>query len=239
MGRVFGALDSVLTIGMALGAVLMPILIETVGLRAGLAVIGGVVSVLAVAGLTALRRIDATVLAPPGVALIRGVPTLAVLPPPVIERLAHVLVSVDVPPGGVVCREGDPGDRFWIIEHGQAEVSIAGRHVRDLGPTDSFGEIAAAPRRPADGNRAGRRQWPRACGAGPRRLHRCRDRPRRGPRGGRRTDRPLAGARLSGHDVRRRPASAAPWVVLSAARASGRTMARRRSRRRRGPARRR
>ena len=54
---------------------------------------------------------------------------LAVLPPPVQERLAHVLVPV-VPAGEVVIREGDRADRFWIIERGDAFVSIDGEGVR-------------------------------------------------------------------------------------------------------------
>ena len=72
MGRVFGALESAFTAGMALGALAMPLLIETVGLRTGLAVIGTVVAVMALAGQPALRRIDTTVLAPPGLALRRA-----------------------------------------------------------------------------------------------------------------------------------------------------------------------
>ncbi len=142
MGRVFGALESVLTLGMALGALAMPILSATVGLRAGLAVIGGLVAAVALAGLAGLRRIDVTVLAPPGLHLLRGVPSLAVLPPPALERLAQSLVSMTVPPDTEVMREGDRGDRFWVIEHGTAEVLIGGEHIRELGPGDSFGEIA-------------------------------------------------------------------------------------------------
>ena len=142
MGRVFGALESVLTLGMALGALTMPLLNATIGLRAGLAVIGGAVAVVALAGMAALHRIDTTVLAPPGLALLRGVPTLSRLPPPALERLAQSLVTMQVPPGTEVVREGDRGDRFWIIERGTAVVTIGGAHIRDLGPGDSFGEIA-------------------------------------------------------------------------------------------------
>ncbi len=60
MGRVFGALESIAIGGMALGAVLMPVLIEVVGVRGGLLIIGAAVAVLAVAGFAGLRRIDAT-----------------------------------------------------------------------------------------------------------------------------------------------------------------------------------
>ena len=140
MGRVFGALESVLTAGMALGALLMPVLIETVGLRAGLAVIGGGSPSSRSPGCrpAADRRHGAR---SPGVALLRGVPTLAVLPAAGLERLAHVLVSMTVPAGR---RCSARATRATLLGHrgGQAEVSIDGRHVRDLGPGDSFGEIA-------------------------------------------------------------------------------------------------
>ena len=142
MGRVFGALESVVIAGMAIGALVMPLLIETVGLRSGLAVVGAVVSVIALLGMAGLRRIDTTVLAPAGLELVRGVPTLAPLPAPALERLAHSLVPRTVPAGEVVFREGDPGDHFWIIESGEAEVSVGGAEVRRLGPGAGFGEIA-------------------------------------------------------------------------------------------------
>ena len=127
---------------MAIGALLMPLLIELVGLRAGLGLIGGTVAVIALAGLAPLGRIDMTVLAPTGLALLRRVPMLRVLPPPVLERLAQTLVDLTVPAGEVVFREGDDADRYWIIERGTAVVSIDGADVRTLGPGDGFGEIA-------------------------------------------------------------------------------------------------
>src|SRR6185436_55771 len=42
----------------------------------------------------------------------------------------------------VVIREGDPGDRFYVIDAGQVQVSIGGIAVRTMGPGTSFGEIA-------------------------------------------------------------------------------------------------
>jgi len=142
MGRVFGALESIAIGGMALGAVLMPVLIEVVGVRGGLLIIGAAVAALAIAGLAGLHRIDTTVLAPPGLALLRAVPTLAVLPPPVLERLAQSLVPRTVAPGDDVFREGDAGDMFWVIQRGEAVVTSGGRLLRELTAGDSFGEIA-------------------------------------------------------------------------------------------------
>lgn len=142
MGRVFGALESLIIAGMALGALLMPLMIETIGVEAGLLVLGVAVTALALIGVPRLARIDRTVLAPPGLKVLRGVPMLSVLPQQTLERLAASLTSMSVPAGGVVFREGDRGDRFWIIERGTVEVTQEGRKLRELGPGDGFGEIA-------------------------------------------------------------------------------------------------
>jgi MFS family permease len=149
MGRVFGAMESAYIGSMALGALAMPLLIETVGLRAGLAVIGIGVGVLAILGIPGLRRIDATVLAPPGLDLLRSIEMLARLPEPIIERLARALVPAQAKSGEVVIREGDAGDSVYFIETGSVEVTKEGRHIAHLGPGEVFGEIAllrAVPR---------------------------------------------------------------------------------------------
>jgi MFS family permease len=63
LGRVLGALLAGEVGGMALGSLAMTVLIRTVGLRAGLAIIGVVVTLAVLPGLPALRRIDRTVFA--------------------------------------------------------------------------------------------------------------------------------------------------------------------------------
>ena len=205
MGRVFGALESMLTAGMALGALLMPLLIATIGLRPGLAIIGGAVAALALAGLPALRRIDTTVLAPPDLELLRGVPMLAMLPPPTLERLAHLLVTMTVPAGTPVIDEGDVGDRFWIVAAGLRRGQHRGRRHPDTPRRRHVRRDRPAARRAADGVRARRR---RRCGAeGPRtrRLPPGRDRARRGTAGRRERRRSLAGPRLN---------RARPWARI-------------------------
>ena len=138
----FGALESALIAAMALGALLMPLLIGTVGLRTGLTVIGVATGVLVVAGIGGLNRVDRTVLAPEGLELLRAIAIFRPLPEPIIERLARALIPIDVAMGGVVITEGDVGDRFYAIESGTVAVSKEGRWVADLGPGDFFGEIA-------------------------------------------------------------------------------------------------
>jgi MFS family permease len=142
MGRVFGAVESLLVAGMALGALLMPLLISTVGLRGGLAIIGGSVTGLVFAGTAGLNRIDTQKLAPPLLPLVVANEILAPLPDGTQEILARALIEVHVPAGEIVCREGEPGDRFYLVEHGLAEVIHADARVSALGPGDAFGEIA-------------------------------------------------------------------------------------------------
>jgi len=133
MGRVFGALESSLIGAMALGALLMPLLISTIGLRGGLLVIGAAVSAVALLALPRLLSIDRTTLAPAGIDLLLGIP---------IERLARSLVTVELKAGDQAVREGDEGDRFYVVESGTLSVSKVGVDVAEIGPGDSFGEIA-------------------------------------------------------------------------------------------------
>ncbi len=142
MGRVFGAMESAVIAGMALGALLMPALIHWIGLRSGLAVIGGAVTLVVIPALVGLRRIDRTVLAPPGLDLVREVSILSALPEAILERLARALVPVEAVAGDVVVRQGDAGDRVYVIESGTVEVTRDGRHIAHLGRGDVFGEIA-------------------------------------------------------------------------------------------------
>ena len=39
-------------------------------------------------------------------------------------------------------REGDEGDRFYIVESGTLAVSRDGAQITEIGPGESFGEIA-------------------------------------------------------------------------------------------------
>ena len=142
LGRVFGALDSAAIGGMAIGAALMSVMIASIGLGAGLVVLGVAVTLLVLVTIPGLIRIDKTALAPEGLHLLRGVPMLAVLPEHVIERLARTCELVTVHAGAQVFAEGEHGDRFYVIESGTALVSKSGQPVAELGAGQSFGEIA-------------------------------------------------------------------------------------------------
>ncbi len=80
--------------------------------------------------------------------LLRGVPLLDALPLPALETVARQLDHVVVPAGETVFSQGDAGDRFYVVVAGTAEVVGDGRAITDLGPGDSFGEIALLRRVP-------------------------------------------------------------------------------------------
>ena len=137
LGRALGALDGLLIGTLGLGAVAAPVLIDLVGPEAALVVTGAVLPVLALLSRPRLRAIDRMSSAPEATGLLRGVPLLSALPEPLIERLAREATPVEVRAGIPIVREGEPGDRFYVVRSGQ--VSILGR---TFGPGEAFGEIA-------------------------------------------------------------------------------------------------
>jgi MFS family permease len=143
LGRVFGAFEALVLLTMALGSLVAPLLVTAVGARASYALAGLLLPVVVLALWRALSALDAfPPPAPERVELLRMVPIFAPLPAPQLERLAQALVEVEVEPGRTVVMEGDPGDRFYVVAAGQAEVSIGARPVRELGRGEFFGEIA-------------------------------------------------------------------------------------------------
>jgi CRP-like cAMP-binding protein len=90
-----------------------------------------------------LARLDAAAAVPErALELLRGVPFLALLPQPALEALALRAVWVTVPAGEPVFRQGDRGDRFYVIAAGEAGVTIDGEERPPLSAGGWFGEIA-------------------------------------------------------------------------------------------------
>jgi MFS family permease len=142
LGRVFGALESGLIATMALGALAMPLLIAGPGLRWGLVVLSLPIVTIGLVGLPRLRHLDRTVAEPEGVALLSGTPLFAPLARPLLEAMAAKLVRVEVPAGTQVVREGDVGDRFYVIESGSLAATFAGKPLSTMTRGECFGEIA-------------------------------------------------------------------------------------------------
>jgi MFS family permease len=142
IGRVFGVLEMLLVATIGLGAVIAPALIDAFGVRWTLVVAGAFLPLLAALTWRQLRVIDAESHAPAELGLLERLPIFAPLPAPALERLASQLEPVPATPGTVVIRQGDHGDRFYVVESGRLRVSVDGRAGGELGPGDFFGEIA-------------------------------------------------------------------------------------------------
>jgi CRP-like cAMP-binding protein len=90
-----------------------------------------------------LRLVDAVAVVPgPQLALLRSIPMFQLLPPPVLERLSWELVPVEAPAGTQIMREGDVGDRFYVIAEGTVAITSQGRLLAERGPGNYVGEIA-------------------------------------------------------------------------------------------------
>jgi MFS family permease len=142
IGRVFGVLEMILVAAIGVGAALTPALIDLVGTRWSLVVAGALLPALAALAWRQLVAIDATSSAPAELDLLARIPIFSPLPAPSLERLASQLRPLAVAAGAVVVRQGDHGDRFYVVEAGRLRVSVDGSAGRELGPGDSFGEIA-------------------------------------------------------------------------------------------------
>ena len=69
-------------------------------------------------------------------------PLFAPLAPPTLESLARALVPVMAPAGTDVIRQGDEGDRFYVIADGEVDIVADGRLVTTQGRGMGVGEIA-------------------------------------------------------------------------------------------------
>ena len=72
-------------------------------------------------------------------------PLLASLSGQELSRLATRMDRRQIAPGQAVVREGDPGDRFYVVLSGMFTVSNSSLGARRvLRPGDYFGEVALA-----------------------------------------------------------------------------------------------
>ena len=143
LARVSGVLESMIALTVGVGAVVASLVIDLSSVRVALVVIGALCPLAAAAGWLRLRHLDESIgIRDRDIALLQQVTTLTPLPLPAIEHLARGLQPVSVAAGDLVVSQGDVGDRFYVIESGEAEVIGDGRLVATLGPGEGFGEIA-------------------------------------------------------------------------------------------------
>jgi CRP-like cAMP-binding protein len=73
---------------------------------------------------------------------LRRVPLFEDLDSTELQSVADLMHEANVPAGAVVTAEGGPGDGFFVIEAGEAEVTMEGQPRATMTAGDFFGEIA-------------------------------------------------------------------------------------------------
>ena len=143
LARVFGALESLIALTVGIGSLITPLVIYLLGVRGALVVLGLVAPVAVALVWRQLRLIDASIAhRDREIAVLNSVRIFRPLPMPAIDNLAVHVDHARFAAGQYVFQQGEAGDRFYVIERGEADVISDGRLMRTIGPGDGFGEIA-------------------------------------------------------------------------------------------------
>jgi hypothetical protein len=143
LARIFGLLEGVQMAALAAGSILVPVIFALGGLPLAFVCVGGLLPLFAIVCGRRLLDIDRHATVPVvEITLLRSVPLFAALPPPTLESLARALEPVVAEAGSEVIREGDQGDRYYVIADGELEIARDGRVAAVRRRGEGFGEIA-------------------------------------------------------------------------------------------------
>lgn len=142
LAQVFGLVESASMAGLAVGSLAASGFVAAAGGRGAFVCVS---ALLPAAALLVLRRVlaaDAHARPVVEIALLRELPMFALLRPPALEGIARSLEHVEAAAGATLIREGERGDRFFVVADGAVAVSVGGAQVATLGRGECFGEIA-------------------------------------------------------------------------------------------------
>jgi hypothetical protein len=143
LARAFGVVEGTYWLTTGLGSLLAPALVAAAGLRSALLIVGATLPILVLARWRAIAVLEARAPVPEReYALLRGLAMFAPLPVARLEDLARHTLPVHAPAGAEIVREGEPGDRFYVVAAGAVEVTEGGAFRRVEQAGDCFGEIA-------------------------------------------------------------------------------------------------
>jgi Cyclic nucleotide-binding domain/Major Facilitator Superfamily len=143
LARVFGVVEALFYLAIGVGSLLAPLIVETAGARWALVAVGLFLPVLVVLRGRRIMGIDAEAVIPEHeLELLALLPMFSPLSPLALERLARQLIPVEAEAGTEVIRQGDEGDRFYVVDDGRCEVLIDGQPMAAILRGGGFGEIA-------------------------------------------------------------------------------------------------
>jgi MFS family permease len=144
LARVFGVLEGVAMFALALGSVGSGLLVAAFGVGPALVMTGVFLPFVLALSWVKLRALDRDARAPDpeALALLRHIPIFSPMAATSIERILGELIRLDATAGQVLIQQGEPGDRFYVVAEGRAQVIRDGAVIAERGPGDHFGEIA-------------------------------------------------------------------------------------------------
>jgi CRP-like cAMP-binding protein/predicted MFS family arabinose efflux permease len=158
IARVFGVFFALVLAAVSLGALLMPLLLGSVGLTTTLLIMGLAIPVLSVAAYPRIHALDTRALRElsaiePLIAILQGLDIFAGASRTALERLARSAVEESVEAGTTLIHEGGEADDFFVFTAGEVEVRAAGdsgveQSLGVLEPPAYFGEIGLLEHRP-------------------------------------------------------------------------------------------
>ncbi len=152
LGRVMGSFWAFIIAAIGLGTVITPAITTSFGLDAGLWTMALAPSLVALAALPAMRRVDrdtaaASALLAPKVALLEQLGIFAAASRTLLERLAADAAERSFEAGAPIINQGEQADYLYVLMEGSVEVSLNGeagapaKPVRTMSAPDYFGEI--------------------------------------------------------------------------------------------------
>ena len=143
LARALGVIETSRFAAMALGSIAVPALIGLLGIRGALVALGAVLPAFALARWSALRALEIGAPVEEGrFRLLRDHPIFAPLPMEMLERLSHDLIPLTPAKGEAIVKQGEAGERFYMVAQGEVEIHIDGAFRHTSGSGDCFGEIA-------------------------------------------------------------------------------------------------
>jgi Cyclic nucleotide-binding domain/Major Facilitator Superfamily len=143
LGRVFGTLETGYWIATGAGALAAPAAVALLGDRGAVAATGLAVALLFAALWRALVRLGGGgTVDGDEVELLRRLPIFAALPLADVETLALRVLRMRVAAGELLCTQGEPGDRFYVVAEGSVEVVRDGVRRAVIERGGGFGEVA-------------------------------------------------------------------------------------------------
>ena len=124
IGRVLGIFFTLIIAAIALGTLVAPALTSTAGLNAALWTVAVAPSLLGLLAYPALARLDReaqtrVAALESAIAALDSLDLFADADRPLLERLATASSEIDVGPGEVVIRKGEPADALYVILDGR------------------------------------------------------------------------------------------------------------------------